>query len=117
MIHSSLGEGHSNFFRTYKQILGLSFLGWKKNDICKYVAFCETRQHNKYDTLKLAGLLQPLSILTQVWEDIVIDFISGSPNLGEYDTIMVMVDHFTKFSHFLPQTPKHCKTRGRLFCS
>lgn len=59
-------RGHSGFFRTYKRISGLLFWDGQKHDIRKYVASCETCQRNKYDTLKLAGLLQPLPIPTRL---------------------------------------------------
>lgn len=53
-------------------------------------------------TLKSAGLLQPLPILSQVWEDITMNFIDELPKSNIYDTIMVIVDRLTKYSHFLP---------------
>ena len=51
--------------------------------------------------MALAGLLQPLSIPCQVWDDITLDFIEGLPVSQGRDTIMVIVDRLSKFAYFL----------------
>ena len=61
---------------------------------------CEICQRNKTETLAPAGLLQPLPIPTQVWSDISMDFIGGLPKVQRKDTILVVMDRFTKYAHF-----------------
>ena len=49
----------------------------------------------------LPGLLQPLEIPSQAWEQISMDFNEARPKSEGFDTILVVVDRLTKFSHFL----------------
>ena len=47
------------------------------------------------------GLLQPLAIPNQAWTNLTMDFIEGLPRSKGKDCIMVVVDRFTKFAHFI----------------
>ena len=55
---------------------------------------------NKVDTIKTLGLPQPLSIPSQCWEDISMDFITGLPKSEGKSVITVVVDRITKYAHF-----------------
>ena len=71
-----------------------------KSDIQKFVAECLVCQQNKVETIKTPGLLQPLSIPSQRWEEISMDFITGLPKSEGKNVIMVVVDRLTKYAHF-----------------
>jgi hypothetical protein len=50
-------------------------------------------------------LLQPLPILEQPWKVVCMNFVEGLPKSNRYDTIMVVIDTFTKvwaFYYFGP---------------
>lgn len=104
-FHSSPIGGHSGFYRTYKRLMNVFYWDGMKRDIQNYVNACSVCQQNKYEALRPAGLLQPLPIPIQVWKDISMDFIVGLPKAHNVDTILVVVDRLTKYSHFL--TLKH----------
>lgn len=38
---------------------------------------------------------------SQVWVDISIDFIEGLPKVGRKFVILTVVDHFSKYAHFI----------------
>jgi hypothetical protein len=48
------------------------------------------------------GLLQPLPIPDESWQIVTMDFIDGLPLSSSANCILVVVDKFTKFAHFLP---------------
>ncbi|KAH0608772.1 uncharacterized protein H6S33_001000, partial [Morchella sextelata] len=48
------------------------------------------------------GVLRPLPIPEQPWQEVSMDFITGLPESEGYDAIMVVVDRLTKMRHLLP---------------
>ena len=100
-FHDTTMGGHSGFFRTYKRVSGLIRWEGMKKSIQQYVQRCDICNRNKHSTLAPAGLLQPLPIPTQVWEDLSMDFIGDLPKALGMDTILVVVDRLTKYAHFI----------------
>ena len=63
---------------------------------CAFIASCLTCQYTKYDNKKPVGLLCPLPIPVQPWEDLSMDFIVGLPAYKGNTCILVIVDRFLK---------------------
>ena len=64
------------------------------------MAECLVCQQNNVETIKTLGLLQPLSIRSQRWEEFSMDFITGLPKYEGKSVIMVVVDRLTNYAHF-----------------
>jgi hypothetical protein len=57
---------------------------------------------SKPEHIPSPGFLQLLPLSVSPWSSIGIDFITDLPKFKGKDVIMVFVDRFTKFAHFLP---------------
>lgn len=101
-FHSSMLGGHAGFARTLARISAQFFWHGMNRDIKAYVQNCLTCQQAKTEATLPAGLLQPLPIPDQIWEDIAMDFITGLPSSGGYTVILVVIDRLSKYAHFSP---------------
>lgn len=101
-LHNSPAGGHSGFPVTYRRLKQL--FAWKgmKTEVQHFVAGCSICQQAKPDRAKYPGLLQPLPVLSHAWQMISMDFVEGLPKSHGKDCILVIVDRFTKYCHFLP---------------
>jgi hypothetical protein len=70
-----------------------------KQDVDSFVKQCGVCQQAKHERSKPAGLLQPLPIPAGAWQDWTMDFIESLPESDGQDTILVVVDRFTKYAH------------------
>lgn len=70
-------------------------------EIREYVSACYQCQRNKTPRHKKYGLLQPLPIPPQPWDSLSMDFISQLPTSSGFDSILVVVDRFSKMAIFL----------------
>lgn len=68
----------------------------------EYVKKCTICQQAKVEHTKLPALLQPLTIPKEAWTIISLDFIEGLPKSQSYDVILVVIDKYTKYGHFIP---------------
>jgi hypothetical protein len=90
-LHTSPVGGHSGFLKTYHSHEGFFWDGLKA-DVQRFVVECLVCQQNKVETIKTPGLLQPLSIPSQHWEEVSMDFVTGLPKSEGKSVIMVIVD-------------------------
>jgi len=77
---------------------------WPQMDqwIEDYVRSCPECQKNKAARHALYGLLQPLELAYRPWDEVSMDFIVDLPISNGCSSIWVVVDGFTKMSHFIP---------------
>ena len=99
-FHSSPIGGNSGFLKTYHKVKKDFFLDGLKTDVQKFVTKCLVFQRNKVETIKTPSLLQPLSIPSQRWTQVSMDFITDLPKSKGKSVIMVVVDRLTKYAHF-----------------
>jgi len=72
-----------------------------KTSVKEFVNACVTCQQAKAERVSYPSLLQPLPILDQAWKVITMDFIEGLPTSSNSNCILVVVDKFSKYSHFI----------------
>lgn len=100
-MHKTPYGGHSGITSTYHIIKRLFYWPNMKEDLLLWVKKCDVCARNKSSPGLYPGLLQPLPIPRQAWTYISMDFIEGLPKSLEKDVIWVVVDRFTKYSHFI----------------
>ena len=61
---------------------------------------CLVCQHNKVKEIKTPGLLQPLEIPYQHWEEVSMYFIASIPKLEGKNVITVFFYSLIKYAHF-----------------
>jgi hypothetical protein len=98
LAHSA---GHEGVQKTLHRLRVDFFIPGDHALVQAWVRSCVTCQSNKTETLRPAGLLQPLDVPSQVWTDISMDFIEGLPKVGGKFIILTVVDRFSKYAHFI----------------
>ncbi|MCH79689.1 Ty3/gypsy retrotransposon protein [Trifolium medium] len=116
-FHFTPQGGHSGFYKTYRRVAANVYWIGMKGTIQEFVRSCDICQRQKYLASSPGGLLQPLPIPEQVWEDLSIDFITGLPKSKGYEAILVVVDRLSKYSHFIPlKHPYTARSIAEVFC-
>lgn len=99
--HSSPLGGHSGIKATISRLSAVFYWPGMYADVKNFINSCSICHYNKYSTQPLYGLLQPLPVPQQVWEDISMDFITNLPASSNKTVIWVVVDRLTKYAHFI----------------
>lgn len=87
--------------RTLQPVTSSYFWPSLQRDVERFVACCRICQQSKGKASN-AGLHLPLPIPTQPWTDVSMDFVLGLPrNQRGHDSILVVVDRFSKMVHFI----------------
>lgn len=100
-LHQSTLGGHAGQQGTYRRIQSLFYWPNLKNYGCRWVRECDVCQRVKNEQIHPPGLLQSLPVPQQVWQDISLDFVEGLPCSSIKNAVLVVIDRFTKYGHFL----------------
>jgi hypothetical protein len=101
--HDARISGHLGKDKTYSNLARLYFWPKLSKEVYRYIASCDACQRNKGTNKQPAGLLQPLAVPQQRWEQVSMDFIVQLPKTKQgHDAIFVIVDKLTKRIHLTP---------------
>jgi hypothetical protein len=110
-MHNVPYVGHPGYQKTVAAVKSHYYWPGMKKEITEYIAKCMECQRVKAKHRHPVGLLQPLPITEWKWEVVTMDFITGLPRTNkQHDSIMVVVDKFTKAAHFIPLKTTHKAT-------
>lgn len=104
IAHDSAAAGHRGVEKTY-DLLAREYYWKNMLKTCRqYVNACDACQRTKSSSQATAGMLAPLPIPSERWEEITMDFVSGFQQARGtgFDRILVVVDRLTKMAHFIP---------------
>jgi len=102
---TSIG-GHRGQWKIVELVMRNFWWPGVTREVKQYVEGCDACQHNKNQTQPLAGKLMPNLIPEKAWTYISAGFITKLPLAQGYDTILVVVDRFTKMAYFVPTTER-----------
>ena len=100
--HDSVTAGHPVIHKTYKSIAKDFYWPNMLQDIKEYVNSCIVCQTMKTSRISRKFPILPIEAPKRPWSMISVDFIVKLPISQGFDSIFVVIDHFTKMAHFLP---------------
>ena len=100
-FHNSELGGHSGERATYQRIKLVFHWQGVKQDVITFVKNRPVCQLNKSEHTPYPGLLEPLPVPDFAWAHISMDFVEGLPISENKNLILVVVDRFTKYAHFV----------------
>jgi hypothetical protein len=73
-----------------------------KEGIISHVKSCDVCQLNKHENKPSLELLDPIPIPNGAWQIVTMDFIVELSKSENKDVILVVIDKFIKYGHFIP---------------
>ena len=99
--HDSPHAGHLGIGNTYELLHRNYYWPNMQGFVKKYVRHCDTCKRSKGSRFKKQGVLQPLAVPDQRWQDISIDFVTGIPTVKGANAICNIVDRLSKERHHI----------------
>ncbi|KAI2643813.1 Transposon Tf2-9 polyprotein [Labeo rohita] len=102
--HDSTLAGHQGVQRTVSFIDRAFWWRTLRRDVQEYVQACNICARSKTSNSPSTGELQPLPIPKRPWSHISVDFVTGLPDSQGKNTILTIVDRFSKAVHLVALT-------------
>ena len=110
LFHDDPTAGHQGIRRTFARISQSYYWTGLRKDVKTHVLQCPICQKTKPRQHRPYGYLASLPTPTRPWVEISMDFIMDLPTAAGkqrgYDTILVIMDRFTKYAHYIPTTKR-----------
>ena len=100
--HDHPTAGHPGRTKTFQLVRRDFYWPGVQKYVYNYVRGCHPCNRAKPARHKPYGLLQPLPIADRPWSFLSMDFIDQLPLSDNFDSILVVVDRFTKMALFIP---------------
>jgi len=102
LFHDSLVSGHLGRAKTLELLSRQYYWPGIRRFVYRYVSNCSICKRAKPTRQEPSGHLLSLQIPERPWSSISMDFITGLPISNGFNSILVVVDRFSKMSHFIP---------------
>ena len=99
--HDSPVAGHPGYQKTQELIERQYYWPGMASDVHTYVARCDCCAHFKGSNTKPTSSVVPLQPSTMPWVDVSMDFITDLPLSNGFDSILTVVDRFSKETEFI----------------
>jgi hypothetical protein len=103
-MHDAPTAGHVGYHKTLRRVVDYFWWPHLAREVKQYTGCCLVCLGCKASTQPPIGLLHPLPVPTQKWQQVSMDFVTGLPHTkkGKYDAIMVVTDRLTKMVVLVP---------------
>jgi len=101
-IHDQPSTSHPGIRRTVDLVQRFYYWSGHRATIRQYIRNCHACQRSKALRDGTNGLLQPLPIFQQRWQDIAMNFITGLPLSEGYNAICTIICRLSKDRHYVP---------------
>lgn len=104
MCHENSISSHTGIKKTLELVT--RHYNWPKitRTIQKFIKQCQTCCRNKNSTKNPSGSLTPHPNPSKPFETIAIDFFTDLPISNSFDCILIIIDHFIKYTIYIPVT-------------
>ena len=102
--HDTPIAGHLGIGNTYELLHRSYYWPDMQRFVRQYVRYCHVCKQSRGSRFRKQGVLQPLPVPEQRWQNISIDLVTGIPAVEGCDAILNVVDKLSKERHYVATT-------------